>query len=310
LPLASLGFSSAAAYGAKTANVAEMRKFLPSAMVPDGHGIPFYFYDEFMKYNGFYDEARTMLADPLFATDPVVREESLRRLRLLIKTAAVPVWMIDPLTELQGKFPAGTGIRCRSSTNNEDLDGFSGAGLYDSYTHRSDEGHLSNTVKQVWASLWNSRAFDEREFYRIDHFAAAMGVLVHPNQDDELANGVAVTKNIIDPNWTGYYVNAQLGESLVTNPDPNAVPEEFLIAQLMGNSRYTIQYVTFSNLVPEGRTILTTAQAEQLADRMNAIHNRFQALYGGDYYTFAMDIEWKITSTGQLLIKQARPWVE
>lgn len=310
LPLSSLGFNSAAAFGAKTANVAEMRKFLPSAMVPNGYGIPFYFYDEFMKFNSLYDEARAALNDPLFSTDQAHREEALKELRRSIRQAALPDWMTDALTELQGRFPAGTGIRCRSSTNNEDLDGFSGAGLYDSYTHRSDEGHISSTVKQVWASLWNSRAFDERDFYRVDHFAAAMGVLVHPNQDDEIANGVGVTKNVIDPNWTGYYVNAQAGESLVTNPDPNAIPEEFLIAQLMGSTRYTIQYVTFSNLVPEGKTVLTTLQAEQLADRMSTIHSRFYSLYGGDFSRFAMEIEWKVTSTGQLMIKQARPWVE
>ena len=310
LPLASLGFASGAGYGAKTSNVAEMRKFLPSAMVPDGHGIPFYFYDEFMKANGFYDLARAMLAEPLFAADPAYREQSLKNLRNLIRYAPLPAWMTDALTELQGKFAAGVNIRCRSSTNNEDLVGFSGAGLYDSYTHRPDEGHLGETIKRVWGGLWNSRAFDEREFYRVDHFAAAMGVLCHPNQDDERANGVAVTKNIIDPNWTGYYVNAQLGESLVTNPDPNAIPEEFLIAQLLGSTRYTIQYVTFSNLVPDGQTIITTAQAEQLADRMASIHSHFYSLYGGDYNTFAMEIEWKVTLTGQLMIKQARPWVE
>ena len=217
--------------------------------------------------------------------------------------------MTDALTVLQGKFAPGINIRCRSSTNNEDLTGFSGAGLYDSYTHRTDEGDLGVTVKKVWASLWNSRAFDERDFYRVDHFIAAMGVLCIPNQDDEMANGVAVTRNIIDPSWPGYYVNAQAGESLVTNPDANAVPEEFLIAQLYGATRYTIQYVTFSNLVPEGQTVLTTAQAEQLAERMASIQSRFRPLYSGDS-TFAMEIEWKITSTGQLMIKQARPWVE
>jgi len=310
LPLSLLGFASASAYGAKTANIAEMRKFLPAAMVPDGHGVPFYFYDEFMKYNGFYDSVQNMLADPFFRTDAAWRESYLKWMRELLRYGAMPPWMTDAFTVLQGKFAPAAHIRCRSSTNNEDLEGFSGAGLYDSYTHYPHEGHLSNSIKQVWASMWTLRAFDEREFYRVDHFRAAMGVFVSLNMEDEQANGVGVTKNIIDPNWTGYYINAQVGENLVTNPGPNDVPEEFLIAQLMGSTRYTIQYVTFSNLVPEGQTVLTTAQAEQLADRMSQIRSRFYSLYGGDYSKFAMEIEWKISSTGQLVIKQARPWVE
>ncbi|HWB05517.1 MAG TPA: PEP/pyruvate-binding domain-containing protein [Verrucomicrobiales bacterium] len=309
-PLSALGFSSASGFGAKTANVAELRKFLPPAMVPNGYGIPFYFYDEFMKYHGLYAEAQTMIEDPLFASDAAYREAKLAIFRDRIKDAFLPDSIWNSLTTLQNNFPAGTPIRCRSSTNNEDLEGFSGAGLYDSYTHRPTEGHLSKTVKQVWASLWTLRAFDERDFYRVDHFAAAMGVLVHPNTDDEKANGVGVTKNIIDPNWTGYYVNAQLGENLVTNPGPNDIPEEFLIAELDGGTRYTIQHVTYSNLVPEGQTVITTAQAEQLADRMKSIRDHFRPLYGGDFSTFAMEIEWKVTTDNQLFIKQARPWVE
>ena len=35
-------------------------------MVPDGFAVPFYFYDEFMKHNGFYDQAAAMMADPNF----------------------------------------------------------------------------------------------------------------------------------------------------------------------------------------------------------------------------------------------------
>lgn len=45
-----------------------------------------------------------------------------------------------------------------------------------------------------------------------------MAVLVHPNFDNEIANGVALTKNVYFPDFKGFYVNVQVGESLVTNP--------------------------------------------------------------------------------------------
>lgn len=308
-PLSALGFNSARAYGAKTSNVAEMRKFLPPTMVPDGFGIPFYYYDEFMKTNNLYVFAQNMMAQPQFSSDPAFRSAQLNTMRNVVEQGAMPGWMMDALSVVQNSFPAGQSIRCRSSTNNEDLVGFNGAGLYESYTHHPDEGHLSKSIKQVWASLWTDRAWEERDFYRVNHYVTAMGVLMHRNSEGELANGVGVTKNLIDPNWTGYYVNAQAGENLVTNPLPNSIPEEFLIAQLLGISRYEIQYVTFSNQIPEGQKVITTQQAELLADQMRTIKSHFRSLYGGNS-AFAMEIEWKIEANGSLVIKQARPWID
>ncbi|MEM7158021.1 MAG: PEP/pyruvate-binding domain-containing protein [Myxococcota bacterium] len=213
VPLDQIGHHDFNAFGAKAANLAELRKALPSTMVPDGFAVPFSFYDEFMRQTGLYEQARQTLASEGFADDPSVREDRLKKLRKAIKKADVPGHLADALDAMHKAFPPGTNPRCRSSTNNEDLEGFNGAGLYDSYTHRPDEGHIVKSIKQVWASLWNFRAYEEREFYRIDHFASAMGVLVHPNFDDERVNGVAVTKNIYDPAWPGFYVNVQVGES-------------------------------------------------------------------------------------------------
>ncbi len=311
-PLSEIGFADSNSFGAKAANVAELARFLPAGMVPNGFAIPFYFYDEFMKHNGFYDRAREMMADPNFQRDLHVREDALDAFRKEVRTGDLPDRMLGALQSMQESFAPGTPIRCRSSTNNEDLPGFNGAGLYDSYTHRPDEGHLAKTVKQVWSSLWTYRAFEERDFYRVDHLQTAMGVLVHPNYDDEQANGVAITKNIYDAEWPGYYVNVQAGEALVTNPEAFSIPDEFLVADLEGVERYEIQYIRHSNLVPAGASILTKQQIFELADMMALIQRRFRTLYHVRPWDldFAMDIEFKITADGRLNVKQARPWVE
>jgi pyruvate,water dikinase len=312
-PLSEIGFGDSNSYGAKAANVAELAKFLPTGMVPDGFAIPFYFYDEFVKYNGFYDMAVDMMSEPEFQNDAAIRDKRLDDFRETIRDSVfLPDWMLDALQMMHQSFEAGTSLRCRSSTNNEDLPNFNGAGLYDSYTHYPHEGHIAKSMKQVWASLWTYRAFEERDFYRVDHLQAAMGVLVHPNYKNELTNGVGVTKNIYDPNWLGYYVNVQVGEDLVTNPQEYSMPDEFLVADLMGEERYEIQYIRHSNLIPAGEHILTKEQIFELADMMRLIRIHFMQLYGISRTDrdFAMEIEFKITAEGHLNIKQARPWID
>ena len=309
LPLDDIGFTDAARFGVKTANIATLRTLgFPDGTIPNGFGVPFYFYEAFMEHNGFYAVVETLLKDSEFQDNYDAREAGLKKLRKRIENAEMPTWMMDALSELQNTFPVGTSLRCRSSTNNEDLPGFSGAGLYDSYTHHPGEGHLSKSIKQVFASLWNFRAFEARAFYRIDHFSTAMGVLIHPNFADELANGVAVTDDVVYQTIGNYYLNTQVGEDLVTNPEEQSVPEEILMDWWDSNN---YRVVKTSNRTEGNKRILTDAYLRELSRYLAAIHNKFSQLYGptGQTADFAMEIEFKITSEGRLSIKQARPWV-
>ncbi len=306
LPLDDITFDMSDGFGAKCANVATMRTFdFPEGTIPDGYGVPFYFYHEFMLHNGFYEEIDALLTDTSFLANLDVKIEKLKEFRDRIKAADMPDWMLEELQEMHEAFPSGTSIRCRSSTNNEDLPGFSGAGLYTSKTQHPDEGHISKSIKQVYASMWNFRAFDERDFYRIDHKLAAMGVLCHPNYSEEKANGVGVSIDPIYQSSSTYYLNTQLGEDLVTNPDANSIPEEILLNKVTGE----ITVVRYSNLAAFNSIIMTDEYLSQMREYLGVIHSEFRELYmAEDADGFAMDIEYKITADNQLIIKQARPW--
>ncbi len=308
-PLSQVGFEDWAAFGVKAANVAVLGTLgFPAGTVPDGFAVPFYFYDKFMTDSGLYDDIKDMLADSDFQTDFDTQESELKKLRRAIKDAETPEWMTTALTTMHATFPVGISLRYRSSTNNEDLPGFNGAGLYDSKTQHpeeTEEDGIAKSLKQVYASLWNFRAFIERDFHRIDHLEAAMGVLVHPNYSDELVNGVAVS---FDPAYStdgSYYVNSQIGEDLVTNPDALSVPEEILL-----NSYGTHTVVAISNQVLRGQLLMSNDQLDQLRDHLTVIHDHSAVLYNpGPDEPFAMEIEFKITSDNILAIKQARPWI-
>ncbi len=308
--LSNISFNDWDAFGVKAANMAELSKIstLATGTVPTGYGVPFYFYDEFMKANDLYADVRELLADSDFQSDFEEQEKELKKLRKKIKKATTPAWIITALENMHKLYPDGTSLRYRSSTNNEDLPDFSGAGLYDSKTQDPDEtatDGIDKSIKAVWASLWNFRAFAEREHHRVDHLATAMGVLVHPNFSDELANGVAVSYDPIKGLDDTYYINTQLGEDLVTNPEANSLPEEILLA-----ADGTPTVLAYSNLAESGKLFMSEAQMLQLRNSLKSIHDRFATLYeikADD--DFAMEIEFKITAANKLAIKQARPWV-
>ena len=158
-----------------------------------------------------------------------------------------------------------------------------------------------------------------------------MGVLIHPNYGNEQVNGVAISKNIYNPGWEGFYINAQYGELSITNPEPietdagiiNPVPDEFLISRLaasVSGLTWETQFIRHSNVEQVygapvmTENVLTEGEIDELRDNLHLIHAHFKKLYHGDD-NFAMDIEFKITETddgsrGSLAIKQARPWVD
>jgi hypothetical protein len=272
-----------------------------------------------MEQNGFDARLDSLLDDPSFRGDPAVREAALLDLQADMLEAPVdPVFEATLLTKLRTDF-AGRRMKFRSSTNAEDLDGFTGAGLYTSASGDPADPRrpVLDAVRIVWASVFRFRAFEEREYRSISHREVGMAVLVNESYPDEDSNGVAVTANIFDPLGVepGFYVNVQRGETSVVLPPAGVTSDQFVYHyDLPGQP---IVYLAHSNLIAAGATVLTRGQVEELGRALSAIHAYFNPVYGPltPERFYGMDVEFKFNTepddpsqTSRLVIKQARPY--
>ncbi|MBN94489.1 MAG: hypothetical protein CL928_10515 [Deltaproteobacteria bacterium] len=164
------------------------------------------------------------------------------------------------------------GIRFRSSSTVEDVEGFNGAGLYTSVTGyrqpEPDQRSVAQAVAEVWASYWGPEAFEERRSANMDHLEGAMGVLAHPRFDNEveLANAV-LTISILPDGSHELLVNAQAGSIPVANPPttcPAVLPEQSRVHDTTGE--VVIERMSQSTEVPTETFVLSDAQLLSLFD--------------------------------------------
>ncbi len=299
-----------AAFGGKASNYGQLCH-IEGLPVPAAMAVPVAFYHAFAEQIGLPAKVKALQADPTFAADPLVREKKLTELQAFVEQAPLdPAFEAMLTARIAGKF--GTqALRVRSSTNAEDLDGFTGAGLYTSKTYDPLDAKkpLANAVRQVWASLWNLRAWEERDWRGIGHQAVAMALLIHRGFPAEDANGVALTGNLFDPTQPAYYLNVQFGDTPVVRPPSEVTTDQFLVYFDYPNQ--PVAWLGHSSLVPAGQTVLTTPQVQEVSAALGKIHQAFAPIYAKAGKFYAMDVEFKFnTEAGEpphLWIKQARP---
>lgn len=202
-----------------------------------------------------------------------------------------------------GHFAATQGLRFRSSSTIEDVEGFSGAGLYDSNTgflaptqqarKKDRKKDVAWALRKTWASYWSWEAFEERRRAGLDHLAGGMAVLVHARFDDELelANGVATLtydrRGLAPrapvqhprPALARLEINSQAGALSVTNPPPElageALPEVVILDQPRVDARATSTRVAAST---QAATVLDDAELRELLASTTAIAERWLEL--------------------------------
>ncbi len=235
-----------------------------------------------------------------------------------------------------GDYAPTQGLRFRSSSSVEDIEGFSGAGLYDSNTgfldplaQPDEDDHkktIERTIKKTWASYWSFEAFEERRLENVDHRSGGMGVLVHARFDDalEVNNGV-LTLTLLPDGGSEATINVQRGDVSVTNPDPEAfdLPEEIEVT-IGRDSELTIDRVSESTIDGEGPVLgdIEIAELVRAAERTTVLwrdQENATLIASHQISTVTLDFEFKTMDAGwpafaqedaqlpgRLVIKQAR----
>jgi hypothetical protein len=305
--LAALGRRDIPLVGAKTAQLAFAASRLPEGATPRGFALPFWAYARFLRESGLEPKLKAMLDDQAFRQDPEVRRVRLDAFRAEMTAAPVPAEIVaDLLRRIHDTLPPGR-VRLRSSTNAEDLPGFNGAGLYRSTrVDPADPADVVRGLREVWASTWLWAAFEEREYYRIDHHSVGMAILVQQSIDDDVANGVAITANPFSQGNPGFFINAQLSSGSVTSARGDEIPEQILYYTYEGGRGF--ERLSRSSRAG-GRIILEDAVVEELQRDLAVIHRAFTDDRPDGVSGHAVDVEFLVRRTApRIVIVQARPF--
>ena len=278
-------------------------------------GIPFYYYQQHAEKS----EVIGLIAQLENHSNP---KELLSTIREKIKSTPVDSTLILNIENQLEGMSSFSRFRFRSSTNAEDMKGFSGAGLYSSKTAltgsnivEKDEGKtIENALRKVWASLWKDSAYDERAYFNIQQEDVMMGILVHRSFPDEEVNGVAISKNIYRENNLGFVVNAQLGDSSVVQPNPAITCDQFICYPTQESGFYTqnqtIEIITTSSL-NDFNLVMTSDEIYRLANVIQGIKKYFyyRDFTSATFNEYALDFEFKLEKDSrELYIKQVRPF--
>lgn len=312
-PLAALRARDSSHCGVKAANLGTLKAVLPPlARVPDGFCIPFAHYQATMQRLDIPQHLQALQRRPGFNADPNVRREALAALRAEIANAAPDPAFIRALdAQWQGQLKAG-GVFVRSSSNSEDLPGFSGAGLYTTVPNVTRADAVAKAVQTVWASVYNFEAYEARTAAGLQQDAVAMAVLVQLAAPSD-SSGVMITRDPFDrAHQHTTYISAKRGLGIRVVEGKRQAEQVMYsdwskAVQVLSRSAEDTQLVAKAGggvrevPITGSRQVLTDALIARLAKVGKATK---QALGGVD-----QDIEWAVVGD-EIVMLQSRPYVD
>jgi hypothetical protein len=278
--------------------MAATRKLLAERLrVPRGIAVPFSFQQRFLESSPRIQQAIGKLKMAL-ELDAREVEPLCVELQQLIRSTRIPPDMVSDIDN--ALFTTLAGVRTfvvRSSSNAEDLAGFSAAGIYESINHVTTAEKIMHSVKEVWASLVSSRSVRLRQQAGISLDECFMGVVVQEQVAADFG-GVLVTGNPMNRgDFRNVYVN--VSPKVTDVVDGSTLPMQYLYSTVEGGGR------TVS--LGDAEHDLDEAAKDQL-QRLALIGRVLQSHFSPDYtFDSPVDIEW-LADRDQIHIVQLRPY--
>lgn len=317
VPLSEMRKADSIKFGSKSANLGEMLfKKIPGITVPDGFTVPFYWYDKFMKDNGFDATILDLMDQNDFVHNPKFRRQKLDEFRASLQKGKFDESLRKAVIERWKNQLGRKPVFVRSSSNSEDLPNFSGAGLYSSVPNVIEEEKLIEAVKKVWASLWKFEAYEARVRNYVSQTDVYMSALIQTGIDME-KGGVMITKDPFDErNINSVYISAVCGHNSKV-VDNTGVPEQILfnpksnsvIVMTLSQQENSLAFDTNGDLKETAdkcagakKRVLTDVQARSLAK----VAIQIKVAFGNKNQ---QDIEWGILN-GRIYVVQSRPYID
>lgn len=317
--------------GGKAANFGVVQRAVPANAPAPAIAFTFDLWDAFLDETApggtrtLREEIASRLEPHGWPADLLALDETLDGIRDLVRDAPFPGALAEEVNAALAGFDPETRIRFRSSTNVEDSESFTGAGLYDSVTgcladdldddamgpslcnpNEPAERGVYRAIKRVFSSFYARNAYFQRLRRGVDENEVGMAILVHYSVPDEfeLANGVA-TMNVQAPGSKVAELVTQLGAVSVTNPDGSATPETVIVERFETSD--FARRVEGSSLVPLGGSVLNwDAEYRSLMGLLSRIADEYAATTNREY-PFSLDFEYKKVEPGELSVRQVRP---
>ena len=310
-PLSALKARDSRYCGVKAANLGALKSALPPATrVPDGFCVPFSQYEAFMRRLQVAQKIAALEQRHDFQTDANARREALAALRAEIAgaepdAALAQSWLAQWNSQLKGQ-----GVFVRSSSNSEDLPGFSGAGLYTTVPNVT-QAALARAVRPCGPRSTTSRPMSARAA-GLGQDAVAMAVLVQLAAPSD-SSGVMITRDPFDAGRRHVtYISAKRGLGIKV-VEGKRQAEQVMYSSWSKAVQVLSRSAEDTQLVPDAaggvrevplqgsRQVPTDALIARLATVGRQVK---QALGGAD-----QDIEWAVVGD-ELIILQSRPYVD